>query len=192
MSPLSSDDRRALLELARRAIVEAVDHSRPLEFLPAMGALAQPGGAFVTLHRRGRLRGCVGQVEPAESLAQTVVRCAVASALEDARFPSVQTEEIADLEIEVSVLSPLDPITPEHVEVGRHGLYASRGGRRGLLLPQVAMDRRWTRERFLEETCLKAGLEPLAWKDPATLLLGFTAEVFSEAEWLAPREKHSG
>ncbi len=193
MSPLCSDDRRALLDLARRGIVEAVCHGSTLDVPPATGALAQPAGAFVTLHRRGRLCGCIGQVGAStESLAATVARCAIRAACEDPRFRPLRPEEIAELEIEISVLSPVDAVKPEAIEVGRHGLVVAQGGRRGVLLPQVPVERGWTRERFLEETCLKAGLEPNAWKDPATILLAFMAEVFSEADFRAERQARAG
>jgi AmmeMemoRadiSam system protein A len=193
MSPLSSDERRALLDLARHAILEAVCQGRVADIPPVSGALAQPSGAFVTLHRRGYLCGCIGQVgASSESLAATVLRCAIGAACEDPRFRPVRPEEVDELEIEISVLSELEPIEPEGVEVGRHGLVAARGQRRGVLLPQVPVEHHWTRERFLEETCEKAGLEPDAWKDPSTLLMAFTAEVFSEADFRARHQVQTG
>jgi len=185
MSRLPSEERRVLLGLARRAIVEAVRHGRVPEVPSPTGRLSQHSGAFVTLHCRGRLRGCIGQVEPAYPLANTVTRCAVAAAQEDPRFDLVRPEELSELEIEISILSPLEPIRPEQIEVGVHGLMVSRGGLRGLLLPQVATQYGWTREHFLEETCVKAGLERNAWKDSATRIEAFTAEVFSEADFRA-------
>jgi AmmeMemoRadiSam system protein A len=181
MSPLSSDDRRALLDVARRAIVEAVSHDRLPDFAPPAGALAEPRAAFVTLHCRGRLRGCIGRVEPEYALAETVVRCAISAARDDPRFPGVESEEVGEMEIEISVLSPLERTPPEEIELGRHGLMIVQGARRGLLLPQVAVEHKFTRERFLEATCEKAGLAPDAWKDPATQILSFTAEVFSDS-----------
>lgn len=191
MSLLCSEDRRALLDLARHAVVEAVCHGRVLEFPPPSGALAAPGRAFVTLHRSGRLCGCIGQVVTSDSLAATVVRCAIGAATKDPRFRPVRPEELAELEIELSVLSPLEPIQPEAIQVGRHGLMVARDQFRGVLLPQVAVEHRWTRDRFLEETCAKAGLPPDAWKDPATRVMAFTAEVFSEAEFRAQRQQAS-
>jgi AmmeMemoRadiSam system protein A len=182
MSPLLNAERRILLALARRAIIEAVVNNRLLEVPPPVGALARPSGAFVSLHRHGRLRGCIGQIEPADSLAVTVARCAVSAAVEDPRFYPVTPEELGELEIEISILSPLQLIQPEQIEVGKHGLLVTRGRMRGLLLPQVATQYRWTRERFLEETCYKAGLERDDWKDPAARVEAFTAEVFSEAD----------
>lgn len=188
MSPLSNDERRAVLGLARRAIVEAVCHNRILDVPSPSGALATPSGAFVTLHRRGRLCGCIGQIVTTESLAEAVARCAVLAATRDPRFHPVHPEDLGELEIEISVLSPLEPIEPEAIEVGRHGLMVAREQQRGVLLPQVAIEHRWTRERFLEETCAKAGLEPHAWKDASTKVLAFTAEVFSEAHFRAPQQ----
>jgi AmmeMemoRadiSam system protein A len=180
MSPLSSDDRRAILDIARRAISSAVIEKRSPDSQPHSGSLSIPSGAFVTLHCNGRLRGCVGQVESAGPLAEVVVRSAINAALYDFRFPPVETEEVAELEIEISVLSPLDLITPEAVIVGRHGLMVVKGEKAGLLLPQVATERHWASKRFLEETCAKAGLPTDAWRDPSTRIFAFTAEVFSE------------
>ncbi len=134
------------------------------------------------MHQRGRLCGCIGQVVPSDSLAVTVARCAVGAAAKDPRFRPVCPEELAELEIELSVLSPLQPIEPEAVEAGQHGLMVVRDYHRGVLLPQVATEHRWTRERLLEETCRKAGLPPDAWKEPGTQILAFTAEIFSEAD----------
>ena len=191
MSPLCSDDRRALLDLARRAIVEAVCHERVLDFPLPTGAVVAPAGAFVTLHRRSQLCGCIGQIVASDSLAATVVRCAIGAATKDPRFRPVRPEELVELEIELSVLSALEPIRPEAVEVGRHGLVVVRDQQRGVLLPQVATEHHWTRERFLEEACAKAGLPSDAWKDPTTRVLAFTAEVFSEANFHIERQQAS-
>lgn len=171
-----------MLALARRAIEAAVERRPPPEVHFTMPVLAVPSGAFVSLHQRGRLRGCIGQIDARESLALTVARCAVAAAMEDPRFSPVTSDEVPGLEIEISVLSPLVPILPQQIEVGTHGLLVSRGWQRGLLLPQVATQFHWGRERFLQETCHKAGLDADAWQDPGTHLEAFTAEVFSEAE----------
>jgi AmmeMemoRadiSam system protein A len=182
--PLSNlftgEERRTLLQIARRAIEEAIIHGRRWhpESLPEK--LAAPRGAFVTLMLRGRLRGCVGMAEARDSLAQTVARCAVAAATEDNRFKPLDPSEVTGLAIEISVLSPLAPIKPVEIEIGRHGLVIERGAHRGLLLPQVPVEHRWTREDFLSETCVKAGLAGDAWESPETRLLGFTADVFSE------------
>jgi AmmeMemoRadiSam system protein A len=180
MSPLSSDDCRVLLDLARRAISSAVIEKRIPDFSPYPSTLMQQAGAFVTLHRDGQLRGCVGQVEASDPLGDAVARAAINAALHDSRFPAVEADEVGSLEIEISVLSPPESIAPEKILPGHHGLLIVKGEHRGLLLPQVAAGRRWSSQRFLEETCAKAGLPRDAWRDPATSILGFTAEVFSD------------
>ncbi len=186
MSPLPSDDRRALLALARQAISAAATQQAAPP-LPALSADPGSCGVFVSLHACGRLRGCIGMIESAGPLAETVARCAAAAAIEDPRFDSVTAAEVPGLEIEVSVLSALRTARPEEVQPGTHGLRIRRGYRAGLLLPQVADRYHWSRERFLEETCHKAGLPPDAWRDPDTRIELFTAEVFSEADF--PAEK---
>ncbi len=181
MFRLSSEDRAALIQIARRAISSAVLQARLLDFPPYAPSLGVPRGAFVTLHNSGKLRGCMGQVENPGPLADVVARSAINAALHDPRFPPVGAREVATLDIELSVLSPLEPIAAEAVIPGQHGLMVIRESYKGILLPQVAAERRWSRQRFLEETCTKAGLPRDAWSDPATRMLGFTAEVFSEA-----------
>jgi len=182
--PLSSDDRRALLDRARQAITQAVC-SQTIADLPApAGRLAEPGGAFVTIHCASRLRGCVGRADRALALAETVAQCAIGAALRDTRFRPIEPGELDRMSIEVSVLSELQPVTCDQLEAGKHGLVVCRGERRGLLLPQVAAERGWSIERFLEETCGKAGLEPGAWRDPETQIFGFTAEIFSDVDFL--------
>ncbi len=191
MSPLSEEDRRTLLALARQAIVEAVVHGQvPEEPLPG-GVLARPAGAFVTLHLRGGLRGCIGRIEATEPLADTVVRCAVSAALHDPRFDPIRRDELEGLEIEISILTPPVSIRPGEIEIGRHGLVVSRGPFRGLLLPQVAVEHALTAERFLEETCRKAGLASGAWRDAETQIHAFTCEVFAEKESGASCPPHS-
>jgi AmmeMemoRadiSam system protein A len=192
MSSLPSDERRALLELARRAICEAVLHNRYLETPMQFAGELPPAGVFVTLHRQGRLRGCIGQLEGIDSLQGAVVYCAVAAAMHDPRFPPVAPEEIAELGIEISILSRPERIEPSQIQVGRHGLLVTRGRMRGVLLPQVPVQFHWNAQRFLEECCRKAGLDRDAWKDPATRIEAFTSEVFSEADLAAhPRAQAS-
>jgi AmmeMemoRadiSam system protein A len=181
MSRLSSDDRRALLSIARRAISSAILEKCILDFQAPPTLLGIFAGVFVTLHRDGRLRGCVGQTENVDTLADAVVRAAINAALHDPRFPPVSVDEIARLSIEISVLSVLEPIEPEAIIPGRHGLLIVGKGNRGLLLPQVATQRKWSGLQFLEEACVKAGLDRDAWKESSTHVFGFTAEVFSEA-----------
>jgi AmmeMemoRadiSam system protein A len=147
----------------------------------ARGKLAAPGAAFVTLTKNGRLRGCIGYTEAVAPLFKVVQECSVAAATEDPRFPPVSSNELPSLRVEISVLTPLVPIRPEEVEVGRHGLMVAQGRMRGLLLPQVPVEWGWDRETFLDQTCVKAGLPPSAWRHGATLR-AFTAEVFGEEE----------
>ena len=177
---LSESDRRSLLELARRAIDEAVSLQKPSGNPSQRGVFAEKRGVFVTIHARGRLRGCIGVVEAIEPLGQSIARCAASAALEDPRFSPVRAEEIHDLQIEISLLSAPEPIHPESIEVGKHGLLISQGSKRGLLLPQVAVEHKLGREQFLEETCRKAGLDVKAWQEPETQILGFLCEVFRE------------
>jgi AmmeMemoRadiSam system protein A len=177
---LSESDRRSLLELARRAIAEAVSLQKPVGSPSQRGVFAEKRGVFVTIHARGRLRGCIGVVEAIEPLGESVARCAASAALEDPRFSPVRAEEIHDLQIEISLLSAPEPIHPESIEVGKHGLLISQGSKRGLLLPQVAVEHKLGREQFLEETCRKAGLGVKAWQEPETQILGFLCEVFRE------------
>jgi AmmeMemoRadiSam system protein A len=176
----TAEERQALLGLAREAI--AAHFQRRTPRLPeATGALAEPRGAFVTLHGAdGELRGCVGLMHSDRPLRDTVARMAVASATEDGRFEPVTESELAVLTIQISALGPLERILPEQVEVGRHGLLVSCGGRRGVLLPQVPVEHGWDRETFLAQTCRKAGLPPDAWQEPTAELFGFSAVVFSD------------
>lgn len=179
MSPLTEADQELLLRLARQALEESVRRHRLPEIKEPQGVSRERCGAFVTLRRGKHLRGCIGYVEALKPLYQTVRECARAAALRDPRFDPVTSDELPDLRLEISVLSPLEEMAPDQVEVGRHGLYISRGAQRGLLLPQVAVEWKWDRERFLEETCLKAGLPADAWRRDAKIQ-AFTAEVFAE------------
>ena len=180
MPCLSEADRRALLELTRKAICEVVLHRKLPDAIPCEGVFAERRGVFVTLHVRGRLQGCIGVTEPHESLSEAVVRCAVSAALEDPRFAPIKEPQLREMSIEISLLSPLEPIPPDAIEIGRHGLLVVNHSKRGLLLPKVATEHGLTREQFLEETCRKAGLARGAWKDPETRLYGFTCEAFSD------------
>jgi len=181
MSPLSDTERQSLLQLARRAVIEAVSHGQIALQIPSHGICAEKRGVFVTLHIQQHLRGCIGVVEANEPLGDAIVRCSASAALHDPRFSAVRTEELSTLQIEISLLSPLLPIRPEEIEIGRHGLLVSRGRQRGLLLPQVALDHHLTPEQFLRETCRKAQLPQDAWRDSDLALFGFTCEVFSDA-----------
>jgi len=180
---LTDEGKRELLRIAR-ASVEAAARGRtyrPDE--PESEDLLAKRGAFVTLKTRGgHLRGCIGAIEGYGPVYRTVAEMAVSASQRDPRFPPVGPDELSDLVVEVSVLTPPRPIEASDVEVGRHGLIVSSGHARGLLLPQVPVEHGWDRKTFLAHTCLKAGLPPDAWKAPGTELRAFTAEVFGEDE----------
>jgi len=181
MPSLSEEDRKAILELARQGVVHAVCPERPLPTFPTTGIFAERHGLFVTLHVAKKLRGCIGVIEGYTNLGETLAKCAADAALNDPRFSRMRAEELDALEIDVSLLTPLQPMGAEEVEIGIHGLLVERGSRRGLLLPQVAVEHRLSREQFLGETCAKAGLPRDAWKDPETKLYGFQCEIIAEA-----------
>jgi AmmeMemoRadiSam system protein A len=180
--PYTAAERAEMLRLAHEAI-EAGLAGRKLELNPASERLLEPRGAFTTLHLEGNLRGCVGYVYPVKPLCRTVAETAAAAAFNDTRFSPVTAEEAPRLKVEISVLSPLVPIAAEDIEAGRHGLVVTLGSRRGLLLPQVAVEYGWDAPTFLQETCHKAGLPPDAWERGA-IIEAFTAEVFHEEGFL--------
>ena len=183
MPSLSEADQRAALQLARTAVVDAVSQRKLPDVFPREGAFAERRGVFVTLHVRNRLQGCIGVIEAKEPLGEAIIRCAASAALEDPRFAPMKPDQLADLSIEISLLSAMEPIAPEAVKIGHHGLLVQHHAHRGLLLPQVAIEHRLTQEQFLEETCQKAGLPREAWRDPEAHLFGFTCEVFSESSY---------
>jgi AmmeMemoRadiSam system protein A len=174
----SHDERLLLLKLAHESIAAALEQ-REIVFPSASGHLAQPRAVFTTLYLHGTLRGCVGHVFAVDPLYVTVAETARAAAFEDTRFSPVTRTEARHLKVSLSILSPLELIRADEVEVGRHGLLISQHGRRGLLLPQVPVEHGWDRLTFLEETCYKAGLPVDAWQKRATIE-AFTAEVFGE------------
>ena len=183
MSPLSNEEKRFLLGLAKASLQAAVSgwpFPEPLDIPPA---LRNPGSAFVTLHLHNELRGCVGYLDPADSLYRVVMEGAAAAALRDLRFLPVAPPELTELEVEISVLSRRWEVRAEEIRAGIHGVVVSHGNARGLLLPQVATERNWDHLRLLEETCKKAGLSPGAWRRGAKIEV-FTAEVFSEREFI--------
>lgn len=174
----SAEERALLLRLAHESILSALEDGEiPLD--PPTSHLSEPRGAFTSLYLHGQLRGCVGYVLPISSVYRAVADTARAAAFEDTRFYPVTLAEARELQIELSILSPPQPITAEAVEVGRHGLLIGMANHRGLLLPQVPVEHHWDRITFLEQTCRKAGLPHDAWRRGASLE-GFTAEVFGE------------
>jgi len=176
----TDDERASLLRLAHESILSALEH-RELALDPPDAHLSEPRGAFTSLYLRGQLRGCVGYVLPVSPVYRAVAETARAAAFDDARFDPVTLPEARELEIELSILSPPQPIAAEAVEIGRHGLLISMAGRRGLLLPQVPTEHNWDRITFLEQTCRKAGLPLDAWQKGATIE-AFTAEVFGDKD----------
>ncbi|MFU8857738.1 MAG: AmmeMemoRadiSam system protein A [Deferrisomatales bacterium] len=179
---LTPGERQELLRLARRSVEAAARRSRSPAPAPEAASLCRAGGAFVTLHRAGQLRGCIGTFETSEPLYRTVAEMARSAAMGDPRFAPVTPAEVPELDVEISVLSPLVRAErPEEVEVGRHGVYIIDGNYRGVLLPQVAVEHGWDRETFLDQTCRKAGLPPGAWRRGGTIYV-FEAEVFGESD----------
>lgn len=185
MCPLPNAERRLLLDIARRSLIHSVENpASELMFSDDAHPLVS-AGAFVTLQHRGRLRGCIGQIGAPQPVTPLVAYCARAAALEDPRFRPVEAHELREIEIELSILSALEIIAPDRIEIGRHGVMVTHGATRGVLLPQVADQYRWNAVRFLEETCVKAGLDRGAWRDTNTRIEAFTAEIFSESEVFA-------
>jgi AmmeMemoRadiSam system protein A len=175
----SDHDRQLLLRLAREALAAHVGVA-PAHVPGETAVLMQAAGVFVTLHNHGELRGCIGHIEANQPLGTVVPRCAVAAGTTDPRFPPITPTELEELDIEISLLGPLESIGgPAEVEIGRHGLVVEMGWHRGLLLPQVAMAWGWDAETFLAQTCHKAGLARDAWRNGATIWR-FEAEVFGE------------
>jgi AmmeMemoRadiSam system protein A len=174
-------ERKMLLQIAHEAIIALVE-GRDISFPVPSSHLAEPRGVFTTIYSDRKLRGCVGFPVANLALFKAVAETARAAASEDPRFPPVSLPEARTLRISISILSPLLSITPSEIEIGRHGLVISQNARRGLLLPQVPVEHGWGRNTFLEQTCLKAGLPPDAWRAGAHIE-AFTAEVFGDSDF---------
>lgn len=175
---LSPEEKKELLRLARLTIDRFIRQSEIVNYKTQNPNFLTKKGAFVTLKKKGGLRGCIGFTDAVLPLYETVIRASIYAACRDQRFPPVSAEELKDLEVEISVLSPLQKINNPHlIKVGKHGLIISRGDKSGLLLPQVPVENRWSRETFLQQACLKAGLPPNAWKEGADIYI-FEAIVF--------------
>ena len=183
MGMLTEAQRKRLLQIARQSI-DAALHGSAAEWKEEdfEEPLRRPAGAFVSLHTpAGGLRGCIGSIRAMEPLYKAVATSAVSAALRDPRFYPVRAEEMPKLELEISVMGPIEPVqSVDEIEVGRDGLIVSRGRYAGLLLPQVATEYGWDRQTFLDQTCAKAGLPPGSWRLPDTRIERFPAEVFSE------------
>jgi AmmeMemoRadiSam system protein A len=187
---ISGAEKEALLLDAREAIAAKLEKRPPrysrdgeLQKAAASGAsaLAKPCGAFVTLHHNNKLRGCIGRMTASLPLEQTVRTMAVEAAFSDPRFPPLQKAELPECHIEISALSPMEPCAdPRSVKVGVHGLYLTRQGRSGVLLPQVPVEQGWNLDEYLDYICVKAGLPPRSYEAPDARLFTFTAVVFGE------------
>ncbi len=178
---LSLEDRIFLLGFARKVIeTKFTDYDYDID-TPSSPVLKEKRGGFVTLKKNGQLRGCIGYIEAIKPLIDTIAEMAESAAFNDYRFASLEAGELDDITIEISVLSPIRQITdPSEIIVGKHGIIITRGSHRGLLLPQVATEWKWDRDTFLSQTCVKAGLDPGAWKKEGTRIEIFSAEIFSE------------
>jgi AmmeMemoRadiSam system protein A len=178
---LDNTDKTILLKLARTTLEAHFSGNPAPPYQTARERLIERKGAFVSLHRGNELRGCIGQLYPDRELFKIVQHCVLSAAMEDTRFIAVSQNEVRELSIEISILTPFRRICDiEEIEVGKHGLYIVQGIFRGLLLPQVATEYGWDRATFLEHTCRKAGLPESAWQDPHTVIQTFEAEVFSD------------
>jgi AmmeMemoRadiSam system protein A len=178
---LDQSDQTELLHLARATLRSYLSSGAIPEYHTSRQELRSRCGAFVSLHRGSELRGCIGQIVPDRELFRIVQHCVVSAASEDTRFSPVAPEELENLTIEISVLTPLRRLhETAEIEIGKHGIYITRGMNRGLLLPQVATEYAWDRDTFLNQTCRKAGLSEDAWRDPSTVISIFEAQVFSE------------
>ncbi|MCK4908852.1 MAG: AmmeMemoRadiSam system protein A [Planctomycetes bacterium] len=179
--PLSQEEKTELLKLAQETIARYVESKTVPKFDTSNPRLQKTGGVFVSLHtkKKHQLRGCIGLLESQKPLWQTVQEMAVSSATKDPRFDPVAPDEVTNLKIEISILSPLKKMKDaQEIKIGKHGLLIKQGPYSGLLLPQVATEYKWSAEEFLDQTCLKAGLSQGAWEKNAEVFL-FNAEVFS-------------
>jgi AmmeMemoRadiSam system protein A len=180
---LSDKERAFLLQVARDTIHARLQHRVAGKLEPISEELKEHCGAFVTIHKKGMLRGCIGLVQATKPLYKCVREMAAAAAFDDPRFPPLGRDEFPEIDIEISVMSPLRLIDDvKEIEVGRHGILMKRGFQQGLLLPQVATEQGWNRDTFLEHTCYKAGMRGDCWKSGDTEIFVFSAEVFGEKD----------
>jgi AmmeMemoRadiSam system protein A len=176
---LTEEEKKTLRQIAHSAIEGRLRRQKPSQVEVLTETLKEKRGAFVSLHMHGQLRGCIGSIQPTKPLHQIVEEMAAAAAFNDPRFESLTAEELQDVELEISALTPLQRIKDtKEIEVGKHGLYIKKGFHSGLLLPQVATEYNWDRITFLEETCRKAGLPRHAWKEKDTEIYLFSADIF--------------
>ena len=181
---LNDDEKKFLLRLARRTIRNFLDERVEKEENYFSDNLKTKSGAFVTLHKHGELRGCIGYVVGFKPLQDAIQDLAISAAFNDPRFPPLSRHEFEQIDLEISVLTPLERVDSiKEIQIGRDGLMIKRPPFEGLLLPQVATEYNWDVETFLAHTCRKAGLPPDAWKDDETEIWKFSAIIFSEKEF---------
>lgn len=178
---LNTSEQKTLLKIARKTLEKYVRNKVIPDYDIVDNRLKEKSGLFVTLKKNNELRGCIGILTPEKSIIDALIEMTISAATRDFRFPKVRPDELSDITIEVSILSPIKKIEDiNEIEVGRHGLSLCNGIRCGVLLPQVAKENSWDRDKFLEMVSLKAGLHPSAWKDKNSEIYIFTAQVFSE------------
>jgi hypothetical protein len=179
-SPLSEQGKVTLLSVARQSIKTYLEENKPNDFEITFPSLLEKRGAFVTLHKDHELRGCIGTFITEKPLYETVIDMAIGAATKDPRFQPLDLDELDNVSIDISVLSELNLIDDvSRIEIGKHGIFIIKGPYKGVLLPQVATENMWDRNTFLEHTCVKAGLQPDAWKEGCEIYI-FSAEIFGE------------
>jgi uncharacterized protein len=183
MFQLTESDKQLLLKVARDAVRFHLLSQPPAFPHIFPGALTECHGIFVSIHKHAQLRGCIGNIQPTQPLFRSAAECAIGAAESDPRFVPLTLNELSEVEFEISVLSPLQTVrNVVEIEVGKHGLLITKDRSRGLLLPQVATTYGWDRERFLDETCKKAGLRAGDWRD-GTTIQSFSASIFCEKQF---------
>jgi len=181
-SALSEQNKKFLLDLAKRTIKDYIETGRTPDPKIADPRLLANGATFVTINRNRMLRGCIGNIEPLMPLYRSVIQNAVSACSRDPRFPPMKKDELRDIDVEVTVLSPLEPLADvKDLRVGTHGLFIVKGNASGILLPQVATEYGWDALTFLEEVSQKAGLPRDAWKGKDAKLYIYTAEIIKQS-----------
>jgi len=182
---LTPQEKRELLRIARATLREYFVTGMIPPGAPHRASLTAPAGAFVSLHKGKELRGCIGTFAETTPLYRAIQEMAISAASRDPRFEPLAADELGETDIEISVLSGLEPVAhpPAGIEIGKHGLHVTKGFLRGVLLPQVAQQSGWSAEEFLNQTCKKAGLDASAWSLPEAVVEVFTAQVFAEHDF---------
>lgn len=181
---LTEEQKQKFLKLARTTMEKYINQGIIPKFEDKDPVFSEHFGAFVTIHNKGRLRGCIGMIEGRQPVFETIIEMAIEASRNDPRFEPVGPAEIKDIDIEISVLTPKRRVNSiDEIEMGRHGVIVKKGFLSGVYLPQVATETGWSKEKFMESLCSgKAGLAPDAYKDPKTEIYVFEAEVFSEKQ----------